>query len=105
MKTVTVGLCCLMTISLSGCEDAQVSDSAKVQRFSEINLNGPMPRAYRDFVNQVDPYGALYVTETGGGGGRIGGQASLEAAKSAALAHCTELNPDANCVLFATKVP
>lgn len=105
MKVFAAGICGLAIVTLSGCENAQVTESAKVKRFSEIELNGPMPRAYRDFVNQVDPYGALYVTETGGGGGRIGGQASLEAAKSAALAHCNELNPDANCILYATKSP
>ncbi|WP_170545311.1 hypothetical protein [Ruegeria arenilitoris] len=105
MKIVAIGICCLAAVTLSGCEEAQFTDSATVQRYSEIELNGPMPRAYRDFVNQVDPYGALYVTETGGGGGRIGGQVSLEDAKNAALDHCKELNPDTNCILYATKSP
>jgi len=105
MKSKLIALGILAIATLVGCEEIPQSDNGVVQRFSDIGLNGPMPQAFRDFVNHVDPYGALYVTDTGGGGGRIGGQSTLEAAKSAALAQCVELNPERNCILYATKSP
>lgn len=64
-----------------------------------------MPQAYREFIRHVDAFGALYVTETGGGGGRIGGKSTLDEAKAGALAHCKELNPGRDCILYATKTP
>ncbi len=87
MNKVAIAIGLLAAVTLAGCDEARQSNSVKVQRFSEIELYGPMPKAFRDFVEHVDPYGALYVTETGGGGGRIGGQPSLEVAKKGALAH------------------
>ncbi|WP_372572615.1 hypothetical protein [Ruegeria jejuensis] len=105
MKTALVVCGFVAAFALAGCDEAQTIDTAEVQKFGEIELVGPMPRAFREFTDRVNPYGALYVTETGGGGGRIGGQPSLEAAKSGALAQCAELNPGSKCVLYATKTP
>jgi hypothetical protein len=92
---------------LAGCQDAPTSTATKpkIHQHSHLELNGPMPQAYRDFVRHVDAYGALYVTQTGGGGGRIGGKSSLEEAKAGALAQCRKFNPDMNCILYATKSP
>lgn len=91
---------------LLGCQTGvDFEEPSNVQKFSEIELNGPMPQAYREFVRHVDAFGTLYVTETGGGGGRIGGQPTLDEAKAWALAHCKELNPDRDCILYATKTP
>lgn len=98
-----LGLC--VALSLAGCVDLPPIKRAEVQKFSDIELNGPMPKAFREFVEEVDAYGALYVTKTGGGGGRIGRQPSLVAAKAGALAQCEAHNPDKECILYATKTP
>lgn len=91
---------------LLGCQTGvELEEPSTVQRFSEIELNGPMPRSYREFIRYVDAFGAFYVTETGGGGGRIGGKSTLEEAKAGALAQCKEFNPDRDCILYATKTP
>ena len=77
--------------------------ATNVQVQSTIELNGPMPRAFREFVSSTSPHGALYVTSTGGG--RVGDKPSLDAAKAEALERCKNLNPDRECVLYATKTP
>lgn len=105
MKTTLFSVFLVAGLIAAGAGFAQSSGKGKVLRYSEIKLNGPMRKAYREFRKYVDAYGAIYVTETGGGGGRIGGQPSLDAAKQGALAHCREHNPDRKCVLYATKTP
>lgn len=105
MRTRLIACGLLVSVSLAGCVTAPAQDSGDVQVFSDIELNGPMPQAFRELVQGVDPYAALYVTETGGGGGRIGRQPSLEAAKSGALAQCVGNNPNRTCILYATKTP
>lgn len=105
MKTILFGLCLLASLALAGAGDAQSRGKGKVLRYSDIKLNGPMPRLYREFKRYVDTYGAMYVTDTGGGGGRIGAQPSLEAAKREALGFCTRNNPHKKCILYAVKIP
>ncbi len=105
MSTDTFVLCLLACAALTACQTMPTPSRGEVQVLSDIELNGPMPEAFRELVVVVEPYAALYVTETGGGGGRIGGQSSFEAAKSGALAQCEEINPDRTRTLYATKTP
>lgn len=103
MKRLVPALAAL--IAIAGCAETQPITAPNVQVHSTIELNGPMPRAFREFVSSTSPHGALYVTSTGGGGGRVGDKPSLDAAKAEALERCKNLNPDRECVLYATKTP
>ncbi len=105
MNKLTAALGLISVFAVSGCETPQTNEKATVQTFSTIELNGPMPEAFEEFVDHVETYGALYVTKTGGGGGRVGGQKNLEDAKYGALQQCKIYNPTKECILYATKTP
>ena len=103
--TIRLALTGITLSLLAGCQTVEIEKPPTFERFSDIELNGPMPQAYREFVRNVDAYAAFYVTETGAGGGRIGGKSTLDEAKAGALAQCQEFNPDRDCILYATKTP
>ncbi|MDP5217140.1 hypothetical protein Q5Y75_07920 [Ruegeria sp. 2205SS24-7] len=81
-----------------------VQSAGKAERLSSIRLGPTTQKKFEEFSQGYSAYGAMYVTKNDGGG-RAGGQYSLETAKELALAQCRKHNSGQNCILYATISP